>query len=254
MDPPKRVKIELEEEDVRGDISKAIKSMSRIRSEVLSNNTSTRRQEKQYFRLTYRLASGIYALANEKLVDKIEKIVESMNENESLIWYDHSQENYWKNNDKDFSKTLDEIVISIFRDNLSSFESKQHVLQAIKFLGVLDESHEEKKRIYNSIKPCQGRVRTPKRRASLLFKKFAGYSYKIKNSDEFRLSVRGDISFINGLIKQARYLGYDKLEMDMFSQDFYKIKEKFPNSRIIDSRIRKFLFDFIKILTEHIHF
>ena len=236
MTIPSRLTVELDEQDVKSDIVKIIDSMSKIRLESLKNSQLSDEQKDEYLHLTYRLTSGIAGLSDQKLIERMEYIIKSMEKDPRLLHYDYMQDNYWKRDNQKFNRTLDKVVISVLGDNLHTLEDKHHVLQAIKFLGVTESPFEEKERIYGTILPFNGRVKNPRKRNKLsdLIGKIFGYSYRIEEDTEFNIKVNDiDPEFLEDIIREVQDYGYKALETVMTKADFDRLK--IPNAQITDA-------------------
>ena len=184
-----RVEFELEDKDVREDLGKVINAMSSIRNEAVKNQVVSPQQLDEYLNLSYRLASTIEALSPPEVIKRMQFLVENADKDQRLLEYDYLQENYWNKHNPQFTQTLDEVVIASLRDNFDNPESKAHVWQAVKILGVKGSDFDEKEKVYDTVKPFNGKVKGFRKESKLgrLLRKLTGYSYKIEADAELKL-------------------------------------------------------------------
>jgi hypothetical protein len=238
--PPSHMTIELEEKDVRKDMSKIIRDMSKIRNEALKNKKLDDEQKDEYLHLTYRLASTMQAVADENMIQKMQTLTDRLSKNSILSKYDPIQDKYWQNKEKKFIQNLDDLLISIVRDDFHTIDAKHHVLQAIKYIGVEDSEFKKREEVYNSILPFQKAFEPEKEN---ILKKFLGLifgkQYKVETLDGLVLNVNAvKQGFSPGLIDIARQRGYTNLKVDITRQEWERIESKLPNARIVNSKPR----------------
>ncbi len=238
--PPSSMVIELEEKDIRSDIPKIVNAMSKIRAECIKSKNASESQKDEYLHLTYRLASGIKALADGPITERMGLIAENINKNPALLRYDPMQDGYWKRREGEFTKTLDDLLINCLRDDFHDTDSKHHVLQAIKYLGVEGASFKEREEVYSTILPFQKALLPDNRKEKLIqrmFKRMFGGQYKAESLED--LILRVDMvknGFSPELMDIAKEMGYTILRADIKKSEFDKIKPFLNSSQIIDAK------------------
>ena len=237
---PKTVVLELEDDDVRQDLVSIVNSMESIRREEIVDGITSEERKNEYLHLTARLASTVEALADNKLLEKMNSVVKQFDVNPALFAYDYLQESFWRKNDPEFSKLLDQVLIGLKGDDFSGLREKQHILNALKYLGARDEDLERKIEIYNTIVPFSSiNHGESKKLAEDALSKHAIVKIKengnlevkkVSNMDDF-LNVARFFGFasVNGLITndQMGQLSRDGIYMDKAEKvDMKKIKDR----------------------------
>jgi len=92
----KKISIELNDKNVEENLAKVVNTMSRLRMEALSNKDFSDKQRDEYFHLVYRLASSMEALVNKDDINRMDFLLKRIDKDGRLMWYDFSQEDYWK--------------------------------------------------------------------------------------------------------------------------------------------------------------
>jgi hypothetical protein len=234
-DFPKKMEIELKDEDIEDNLVKIIKSMSKTRAETVSNSEFSDKEKEEYKHLAYRLASCLESLAdgNDGLLDVMKDIVAKADENQLLLSYDAFQEGYWRKNLPGFEENLEKAVIYVMKDNFSDVEVKHHFWQAIKYLGVKDSSQQERDAVVETILPFHNHISFEEKG---YFKHFLislfGYTREIEDDD--RLNVR--IDFIDhfrprknispDIIKKIKKVAGKLRDHGCFSFSTYVINEE----------------------------
>ena len=139
---PKRLEIELTEQDVERDLVKIVESMNQVRQESLSRRAVTDNDAYEYLHLAYRLASILdhKRSLDVKLNKRMRSLATMMNLDKRLKDYDPLQKGFWKKENPAFVKKLDELLISVMKDNIMNLDTAYHIFNAVKHLGA--EEHE----------------------------------------------------------------------------------------------------------------
>jgi hypothetical protein len=234
-DLPNRMEIELTEQDVETNLVKILQSMSNTRSEAVLNGVilsedsdKINKQKDEYLHLSHRLKNCLETLASDVLVEKMQNVVDHMNKDERLLRYDPLQDGYWEKNNPEFDDGLEEILIRFMKDDFNSLDSKHHILQAIKLLGIAESSDEERVKVFNTILPYHGPVAFEKqgllkRILGVLF----GSKYKIEKIDDLTVEFKGDPDFFESVFNKAKDMGYTNLKIGMNEDILDKLKEKY---------------------------
>ncbi len=264
---PSAIQLELQENEVREDINTILDAMHKIKTEAHANAVNKKagslqdlcddKTKDEYLHLTYRLASAIKGISDDLLDSRMKKVVDCMEKDARLIRYDYCQEEYWKDENKEFSRTLDKVVISALGDRISSFEAKHHTLQAVKFLASADSSPEEKERIYATILPFNGAVPFENKNSfSQVLKRFIGYSYHAESDNGMCIKVKGEKKFLEDVFKEAKKMGYLSLESMMSTDDYNQLKNKY-RAEVVDAKkedMNESIRNFLSKTAEHSKF
>ena len=235
-DPPSHITLELEDKDIREDISKIIEAMSKMRAEATKDKGITKKQADEYLHLTYRLASGIRAIADKTLFEKMQAIAGAMERNSALLSYDPRQDGYWQKKEKRFVRTLDELLINISGENFQTLDAKHHLLQAVKFLGAAEMPFEEKARVYETITPFGAAPLPSEGLLRRILGSIVGSRYEVERIDDLTLRSDGDVRDLAFLVREASGLGYERVRMKMPPKDFEKLGQ-LPELHEIDMQI-----------------
>src|SRR3989338_11521055 len=100
--PSSTMTIELEEKDVRNDLPDVVNAMSKIRAETIKDRKLTDEQKDEYLHMSYRLASGIQAVADEPMTKRMQVVADRLNKNPTLLRYDPMQDGYWRKQERSF--------------------------------------------------------------------------------------------------------------------------------------------------------
>src|SRR3989344_2216598 len=236
--PPSHMTIELEEKDVKGDLAKVVRSMSQLGAETIRDRKLTDAQKDEYLHMTYRLASGIQAISDEQMVKRMQLVAERVTKNPSLLQYDPMQDGFWRKNDPAFSENLDDLLISIVRDDFTDVDAKHHVLQAVKYLGVEDSPFEKREEVYDTILPFQGSVQSELNEGILkrILGKLFGAQYKLEDLESLVLSVDAvKDGFSPELIDIAKEMGYSNLRVKITDKEWKRIESQLEYARIASS-------------------
>ena len=233
--PPQVVTIDLEERDVKEDMAKVVNAMSRIRAETIQDRNITDEKKDEYLHLSFRLASGIEAVADELMVQRMQAVAEAMNKNPALLNYDPIQDGYWKRESPRFVETLDDILISVVRDDFHSLDAKQHVLQAVKYLGLKDEPFNEREKVYGTILPFQKAVSPPKdgflKRASSFL---LGRTSHVNAIDDLVLEVKGNTSdSLDEIVQRAKDMGYTSVQIGIPQGSEEELRKLYPGLQLL---------------------
>ncbi len=246
---PRAIVLELADDDVRQDLASIVNSMEAIRREEIVDRITSEERKNEYLHLTARLASTVEALADDKLLEKMNSVVKQFDVNPALFAYDYLQESFWRKNDPAFSKLLDQVLIGLKGDSFSGLREKQHILNALKYLGARDEDLERRIEIYNTIIPFSSiNHEETKKLAEIALNKHAIVKIKengnlevkkVSNMDDF-LNIARFFGFtgINGLITndQMNQLSRDGIYMDKVEKiDMKKIKD---NMRFVANTVK----------------
>jgi hypothetical protein len=234
--------IELAEKDVRGDIPQIINSMSKIRGEMIKERELSNEQKDEYLHMTYRLASGINAVSDDQMVERMQLVSDGLSRDLRLMKYDPMQDAYWKKKEGDFSNALDDLLITLVRDDFHNADAKHHVLQAVKYLSVEGTSFDEKEGVYDSILPFQGPVPLDKRDGFFkgLASKLFGARYRAKNLNDLTLKI--DVTkqgYTPELLEMARERGYTTLRLEIGDNEYDEIKSDLRRHNFVHSRKRR---------------
>jgi len=74
-----------------------------------------------------------------------------LDRNPALFAYDYLQDGFWRESEPEFTRSLDNIVISLEEDDFADLEDKHHLLNALKYLGSKDEELKKRLEIYDTI-------------------------------------------------------------------------------------------------------
>lgn len=230
--PPSSMIIELEDKDVERDLTKILGAMALIRAEAVQNRQLDDGQRDEYLHLTYRLASGMKALADEKTVNKMQLVAERLSENPQLQNYDPFQEDYWDRKEPDFTGTLDELLIGVMKDSFDSIDKKHHVLQAVKYLGV-ENSSEKRKEVYDTILPFYGALELKQGFGRSILARLFGETHKVERVDDLTLQVNTFPEDLEGLIEFTQDLGYKELRLNIPKDSLGELKEEYPKAQVV---------------------
>ena len=230
-DVPKAVILELEDKDVREDFLKVMSAMDRIRKERISDREITREQKNEYLHLAVRLASGIEALADEKTLGKMDFVVKQLDRNPALFAYDYLQDGFWRESEPEFTRSLDNIVISLEEDDFADLEDKHHLLNALKYLGSKDEELKKRLEIYDTILPFN----TPSMEQNR--KLFEGELKRlriegIQEQDEITANVKNSDD-VERVLSVAQKLGFSNVKTIIGKKKYEEIEKKYPGSSIV---------------------
>ena len=224
--PPSTMNVELEDKDVRKDLSEIVNAMSKMRAETIKDRKLRDEQKDEYLHMSYRLASGIKAVADEPMIKKMQIVAERLNKNPDILKYDPMQDGFWRKKEGRFTDALDDLLFSIVSDDFHSVDAKHHVLQAVKYLGVEDASKKEREEVYDTILPFHGPVLLGTRESLVkkIFGRLFGNQYKISNLDELALHIDATGNgFTDEFIQMARDRGYTTLRVDISEKDFKRL-------------------------------
>ena len=237
--PSSTMTIELEEKDVRNDLPDVVNAMSKIRAETIKDRKLTDEQKDEYLHMSYRLASGIQAVADEPMTKRMQVVADRLNKNPTLLRYDPMQDGYWRKQEGRFAEALDDLLIATVRDDFHSVDAKHHVLQAVKYLGVEDTPLKEREEIYDTILPFHGPV--PLETKENLLKKLSGRlignQYKLSNLEGLALNIDATSDgFTDEFLAMARDRGYTTLRVEMTDKDFERVKSQLKDMQVVDSK------------------
>ncbi len=241
MSPPSHMTIELGEKDVRDDLPKIINGMSQMRTEALRDRKLTDEQKDEYLHMAYRLASGMQAITDGTMIKRMQVVAERLNKNPTLLQYDPMQDEHWKKNELEFAESLDDLLITLVRDDFHNVDAKHHVLQAVKYLGTEDSPSTERERVYDTILPFNTpSFETKESMFKKIFGRFFGNEYKLDNLEGLVLNVDATKDgFSPELIDLARERGYTTLRLKVTDKESERMKkyeaEIMEKSQIVDS-------------------
>lgn len=245
---PTNISVELDEDDVRKNLFQTLTAMDLIRNEaVISQWTEEKNDE--YLHLTYRLASGLKGLADEVVVKKMEFVLDEMLKDERLIFYDLNQQPYWTKVNRRFCETLDDLILDITQDLFLTTRHKYHLLQGIKYLAILDEDKEDKKKVFSTIIPHQQPVSIDKKQGisqrvlGLLF----GSTYKIQDVGGGGVRVFGKFSELEPILNFCKDRGYDFIEFELNNDAFKTFRKVLRENYSLEAQA-KGEFDVDKLL------
>src|SRR3989338_4886656 len=224
--PPSTMNVELEDKDVRKDLSEIVNAMSKMRAETIKDRKLRDEQKDEYLHMSYRLASGIKAVAEEPMIKKMQIVAERLNKNPDILKYEPMQDGFWRKKEGRFTDALDDLLFSIVSDDFHSVDAKHDVLQAVKYLGVEDASKKEREEVYDTILPFHGPVLLGTRESLVkkIFGRLFGNQYKISNLDELALHIDATGNgFTDEFIQMARDRGYTTLRVDISEKDFKRL-------------------------------
>ncbi len=236
--PPSTMTIELEEKDIRNDLPEVVNAMSKMRAETIKNRKLTDAQKDEYLHMSYRLASGIQAVADEPMTKRMQVVADRLNKNPTLLRYDPMQDGYWRKQEGRFAEALDDLLIATVRDDFHSVDAKHHVLQAVKYLGVEDTPLKEREKVYDTILPFHGPVPLETRENLLkkLFGRLLGNQYKLSNLEGLALNIDATSDgFTDEFMQMARDRGYTTLRVEMTDKDFEKVKAQLKDMQVVGS-------------------
>jgi hypothetical protein len=228
-DAPNRLTIELEEKDIKKDLASIIEAMSRIRFEAIGNRNIPDETTEQYLHLTQRLAADMRALVTPSMIDNLQFLARSMDEDDALLFYDSMQDRYWSEVAPEFIMALEKAVIQLMGDRCTSLDYKHHIAQAVKYLGARSESPERREAIVNSIAPLHGPLRGSARQ---LFN--AEYLDRFCNREGFdfgggfSLTIPDLSEIIANAVHAARQLGYISMKVAVREDEYHAIEGRFP--------------------------
>ena len=203
-----KVDIEFSEGDVNGNMAKITEVMERLRREGQATGELSYEKKNEYLHLAYRLASCIEALSDKEMVEKMNEVVKQFDKSSLFFAYDFAQDNFWRENEQEFSKNLDRIVIGLAGDNFSGLEDKHHILNALKYLGSANEPLEKRLEVYDTILPVNNLSREKYR--GILLKRLGAKSYANQENTKTLFVPFGDVN--ERLIKSLEFFGFDHLE------------------------------------------
>ena len=236
--PPSTMTIELEEKDVRNDLPDVVNAMSKMRAETIKDRKVTDGQKDEYLHMSYRLASGIQAIADEPMTKRMQIVADRLNKNPTLLRYDPMQDGYWRKQEGRFAEALDDLLIATVRDDFHSVDAKHHVLQAVKYLGIEDTSSKEREKVYDTILPFHGPVplETKENLLKKLFGRLLGNQYKLSNLEGLALNIDATSDgFRDEFMQMARDRGYTTLRVEMTDKDFEKVKAQLKDMQVVGS-------------------
>ncbi len=228
---PKEIVIELEEEDVRKDLTSIIESMSSIRFEAINNKALSDERKEEYLHLTFRLASVMKSLATETMVNNLQFIATAMDNHEPLLFYDPVQDGYWQSTAPQFVAALERAVIHIMGDRCTSLDYKHHIAQAVKYLGAQSEEGARKDNIIGSISPLYGHVRGDARvlfNAQYINQFCQGKDFDFSGDFSLRLPNLSDI--VASAVMAGRQLGYLTIQIGIDRGEYLEVEKKFPGT------------------------
>ncbi len=237
--PPSLINIELEDKDVRNDLLEVVNAMSKMRAETIKDRKLTDEQKDEYLHMSYRLASGIKAIADEPMTKRMQTVADRLNKNPTLLKYDPMQDGYWRKQEGRFAEALDDLLIASVRDDFNSVDAKHHVLQAVKYLGVEDAELKEREKVYDTILPFHGPVPLETRENLLkkIFGRLLGNRYELSNLEGLALNIDAVTNgFTDEFIQMARDRGYTTLRIEMTDKELEKVKSQLKDMQVVDSR------------------
>ena len=229
MTIPGRLTVELDEQDVQQDLHKIISAMGLIRNEQLTKNGICDENKNEYLHLTYRLASAIGGLADIPLLEKTEGIFTAIDNNPALLSYDYLQDAFWRNTEREFTESLDRIVIALQKDYFTGLEDKHHVFNALKFLGSTEEPFETRMQIYDTILPFNNP--TSEHNRVLFTNELKKNKISADVVDGLTLVVKEDKD-LGKLIKTAAHLGFKDLKT--ITDDYEIVKKQYPEIEVLE--------------------
>ncbi len=257
---PNFISIELEEKDVGKNVLEVLSSMSMIRNEKLKVREISEEGRDEYLHLTQRLASGIEALSDGFMVENLKAVVEELNSNMKLLDYDPFQDEYWKKNNPRAMEGLENILISLVKEDFNTLDTKHHIMQAIKYLGAAGEKDSERERIYGTIFPFGRGIPFDsnngigRKIAAIFF----GESFDVRSNDGLTLEIEGNpYNSLDDLKREAKERGYSYIRFFTGSKagsELEKMVKDNPGSEISytentkkhNEKIRKIVADTVK--------
>lgn len=232
--PPKQMSVNLEDNDINNDMNAIIAAMAKIRAEASTDKGISDKQKDEYLHLTYRLACGIKATADETTLTRMQKIASTLDRNPKLMAYDPRQDGFWKQKESAFIKTLDTLLISTEGDRFSSIDDKHHILQAIKYLAA-GETLEEKERIYDSIVPFNGGIleNAKSNFFTRVLGNLFGKNIQVESIDQLVLKSDSGAETLDELKQIAKDRGYTKLRIKIPQDERREFERKNSNTQVI---------------------
>ncbi|MFC1698218.1 hypothetical protein ACFL1H_07795 [Nanoarchaeota archaeon] len=242
---PPVISIELEEEDVQEDLNNILTAMEHLRQEQLQNNIIPEDRKEEYLHLAFRLSSAIEGLIDVStdinLINDMETVVKSLEENTALLNYDYLQNDYWNEEQPEFSKKLDSILIRLKQDDFTDLSEKHHIINGLKYLASKDEPLEKRLEIYDTITPFNDNSKIKNKN---LFKKISRYGY-----DSMGLILKvGKTNNVKQLLTNAATLGFKfvQVPMEVKEYDNNKIKGRVISADFVEDLGNPFLKKLIK--------
>lgn len=237
---PTNISVELDEDDVRKNLFQILTAMDLVRNEAVISKCSEEKND-EYLHLTYRLASGLKGLADEVVVKKMEFVLNKMVEDERLIFYDLNQQPYWNKVNKQFCETLDDLILEVTQDLFLTTRHKYHLLQGIKYLAVLDEDKEGKKKVFSTIVPHQQPVSIDRKQglSQRVLGLFFGSTYKIQDVEGGGVRVFGKFGELEPILNFCKDRGYDFIEFELKSNTFKEFRKVLRENYHLDAQAKE---------------
>ncbi len=188
------------------ELIKIIEDMNRLRKTNIKEQRIPNESKNEYLLLTERLAGIIEE--NEEIKPAVNSVVGQMKKDASLLFYDYSQESFWKKLAPEMTDTLDRLVIQLKRDSFTGLSEKQHLMNAFKYISTKDEDLKMKLKMYDTILPFTNPKEIKNKQALI---------EKIGLGDVEGLVLEGNTvkvenpKHLNALVKQAGFLGFNKV-------------------------------------------
>ena len=234
---PTHVEVELQEEDLHQDLVSILQSMEAIRQEELAGRKITSKKKDEYLHLTYRLGSVLEGLADKRIVQKMQVVVEAINKSPALRSYDFMQDEFWQATNPEFSRSLDQILITLQGDEFTSLQDKQHIVNALKYLGSASEEFDERMKIIDTINPFNTN-NTVDNRAT--FRKALRQAGITNGERKGGLVIKINSSRrLEEVVAAAGKLGYASIQVLAKGEEMDQIKQKYPFAYLIEGDISK---------------
>jgi len=207
-----------------------LNDMEQIRNEQLNGPVSNA-SKNSYLSSAAQLSSILESLGDSKLSGKIKSLLKARDKNPELLFYDYSQESFWVEAKKEFTKDLDGLLIGLTGDDFNGLNHKHHLWNAIKYFGTEEWEIKDKLRVYDTI-----------------------LAYNAPDSEEFKQSLLLELERKNVIVWNDALRVSNPKDLDMIlalasRTDFNKlgaimaldkkgrdgIKEKYKNASITDN-------------------
>lgn len=225
--PPSFISLDLEEQDVYEDLVTILESMMKMRMKSVKDSNFSDEEKDEYLHLTYRLASGLEAIADDAIIEDMQEVASSLEKNKKLLMYDPLQDEHWKQEEGKFAAALDDLVVAICRDDFHGFAVKHHILQAIKFIGVRGEPFKVRNETCQTITPFHGGIPLSK---ESLGKKIGGFffgaRYRVERVNPLTVKADGPLEFMDEFFREAKKKGYMNVQFPISQEDFEELSQE----------------------------
>lgn len=106
-----------------------------------------------YLSSAAQLSYMLESLTDSSLRKKIQRLIKFRDSKPELLFYDHSEDDFWSLTEKEFTKNLDELLIGLTGDDFNGLNHKHHLWNAIKYLGTEEWEVKDKLIVYDTILP-----------------------------------------------------------------------------------------------------